>query len=59
MQRSKVKKIAKFGKCDVTKANRGAGKLLIQDSISIGAPLMEFWVISRFWTFSSNTGVKS
>jgi hypothetical protein len=56
---AKVKKIAKFLKWDVTKPNGGAGKQLIQDSVSLGAPLMEFWVIFTFSTFSSDTGVKS
>jgi hypothetical protein len=55
----KLKKIAKFWKRDVTKPNGWAGKWLIQDSIMLGAPPMEFWVISTFWTFSSDAGVKS
>jgi hypothetical protein len=55
----KSKKMSKFWKCDVTKRKWGAGKRLIQDSVSIGAPLMEFWVISTFSTLSSDAGVKS
>jgi hypothetical protein len=59
MQGSKVKKMAKFLKRVVTKPNQGDGKRLIQDSVSLGAPLMKFWVISAFLTFFSDAGVKS
>jgi hypothetical protein len=41
------------------KPNGGAGKQLIQDSVSLGNPLMEFWVISALLTFTSDTEVKS
>jgi hypothetical protein len=41
------------------KPNGGAGKQLIQDSVSLVVPLMKFWVIFAFSTFSSDAGVKS